>query len=178
MGEARLLSSVFLLLILATPALAYSNRFDPYVDLNDINWFDAGLYFGSIEYQPCVDLEEYYAYADWDRYDRYERDDLKDELDRLSYSDIKLIAEQDPYDNIDDEYIRDTDDLRCSTKYGFDTKAYEDLYDGWDEDSYYGWLGYKDQVQFENTLRHAPYEVDRRYQRGYEGAVASWYAFS
>ena len=98
----KILYAAILGLLLVMPGvLANQNRYDPFVDLGEINWFDRALYQGAAPHLTCVDLDEFYAYADSDPYDGFDRDDIDDDdIARLSYTDFLRVADANKYDNI------------------------------------------------------------------------------
>ncbi|MFQ5620505.1 MAG: hypothetical protein ACE5FT_01525 [Candidatus Nanoarchaeia archaeon] len=146
------------------------NQFDHRVNLNTIDWFDRGLYFNSLKFQPCVDLEEFYAYADSDKYDRWDREDAENFIDRLDYNDLQRVADTKRGDNIDGTEFKDRDDFKCTRKSSFDDFANKNRGDQWDEDDFYGFIGYPSRQQYDVRTRHFPWEG--RYTRSYDGGFA------
>lgn len=172
--------TLLILCMLAMPVQAAHNRFDHRVDLNNINWFDRGLYFGALPYQNCIDLNEFYAYADSDPFDRWDRDDAERYLNKLDYFDARRIASNNRFDNIDHDEFDKVSDLKCSTKRAFDVQARQNRFDNRDNDDFYEYIGYPNQQQYRTRTRHFPYE--RGFHSGYQrvdknGGIASWYAF-
>jgi len=147
------------------------NRFDYRVDLNQIDWFDRGLYFSSLKFQPCIDLDEYYAYADSDKYDRFDREDVERYTDRLDYNDLQRVANTKPSDNIDGDEFRNADDFKCTRAKSFNDFANTNKADRYDEDDFYQNLGYTDRQQYGVRTRHRPYEghITRYYDGGFAG---------
>ena len=130
------------------------NRFDTHVDLGNLDWFDRGLYKGSLPYQPCVDLNEFYAYADSNPYDNLGRSDVKSYEDRLSYSDLKRLSAENPGDGITPDDFSRVEDLRCSP-----VADYNDWARGQpasSPDDYYSLYGYRDQRDFDSRDTHYP----------------------
>ena len=185
---------IFAALLLVTPALAditpfkhqfdsrfpdwrrfedLGNQFDYRVNLNNIDWFDRGLYFSSLQFQPCIDLNEYYAYADSDRYDRYDRDDIERYTDRLDYNDLLRVANNNYADNIDGNEFNQADDFKCTRASSFNDFANQNKADRWDEDDFYQTLNYPNRQQYDVRTRHQPYEG--RISRYYDGAYAGNY---
>ncbi len=159
------LLSFTLLLLFAPSVLANHNTFDSRVNLNQISWFDRGLYFGALPYQPCLDLDEFYAYADSDKYDRWDRDDAEQYVKRLDYFDTERLANKKRSDYLDADDYTKPKDLTCSTKRAFDVIANKDRFDGRDDDDFYEFIGTKNANQYQNQARHFPYE--REYSSAY-----------
>lgn len=181
MGKIK---SVFILLLILPVVFANHNRYDPYVDLNNIDWFDRGIYFHTFDFHQCVDLEEYYAYADSNPYDMWARSDIKDYKDRLSRHDYFQLADQDPYDNIERKDLDHRDDYYCSNYEEFKDFADENKYDRWDEEDYYRLRGYPNKYIYENYAPEYRYSdsyppLEDSIRKGFRadgyGGVASWY---
>ena len=178
------LYAVILGLLLVMPGvLAHHNRYDPFVDLDTINWFDRALYQGAESSLRCLDLDEFYAYADSDPYDGLDRDDIElRDIKRLSYTDFLRVADANPYDNIDRGLFDDRRDFGCSTLREYEDFAARNRYDRFDREDYYRLHGFSDERDFNNRRRHSSYESTRfrpvysdAYGRadGY-GGYASW----
>ncbi len=155
----RTISLLFVFLIAIQGVSASHNTFDPFVKLNDIDWFDREIYQGAVPSQRCIDLEEFYAYTDSDRYDSFDREDIKKYADRLSAADYELLANEKRGDNIDLRDLADIDDFYCSTRTEFDQFADQDRYDRFQRDDYFKNYGYDDEEQFLRINRHSPYET-------------------
>src|SRR3989338_9606929 len=174
----RTISLLFIFLIAIQGVSASHNTFDPFVKLNDIDWFDREIYQGAVPSQRCIDLEEFYAYADSDRYDSLDRDDIKRYKSRLSAEDYERLANEKRGDNIDVRDLNDIDDLYCSTRTEFNQFADQDRYDRFQRDDYFKNYGYDDEAQFLRINRHFPYEYsstsDKPYVRADKyGGIAS-----
>jgi len=157
--KGRVLLMLLVVLLSITAVSGSHNSFDDFVDLDDVDWFDRGLYFESVPFLDCIDLSEFYAYADSDRFDRWDRDSIKRYKDRLSASDYEIIASENPSDNIDVRDIDDIKDFRCSTREEFNQFADSNRGDRFDRDDYFRLYGYDSEKQYDRIRRHRPYEV-------------------
>lgn len=129
------------------------NRFDPRVDLNNLNWFDRGIYKASLPYQDCVDLNEFYAYADSNHHDNLDRTDAEEYSDRLSYGDYKKIADLNPHDGIDASSYQ-LEDMRCSP-FG-DYQDWTKTNPNHNNDDYFELFGYRNQYDYDHREDHHP----------------------
>ena len=157
MGKIITLMIAFLLVM--PIALANHNTYDPFVDLNTINWFDRALYQAAEPGLGCLDLDEFNAYADSDPYDGLDRDDIDlDDIRRLSYGDFLRVADADQYDNIDRDLFNDRADFDCSLLGEYDSFASQDKFDRFERDDYFYLRGFNGERDFQNRARHFPYE--------------------
>ena len=157
--NSRIIMIGILLLLFAGSSFANQNRYDPFVDLNHIDWFDRELYFAGFDSRPCVDLEEFYAYADSDPYDKYDREDVLDYRDRLSADDYYRLADENRGDNIDRDDLDDRDDYYCSTRAEFNDFADSNRYDDTDRDDFFHFYGYDDEDRYLVGTRHPSSEL-------------------
>ena len=175
--------AVILAFLLVMPVVwANHNRYDPFVNLNTINWFDRTLYQAAEPNLGCVDLDVFYAYADSDPYDGLDRDDIDlDDIRRLSYTDFLRVADANPYDNIDRDLFNDRKDFDCSLLGEYESFADRNRFDRFDREDYFTLRGFQDERDFRNRRRHFPYERRPVFssgdpygrQDGY-GGYASW----
>jgi len=149
---------ILVLLLSVSLASAPHNAYDPLVDLNRANFFDRGLYFGALSSLGCIDLNEFYAYADSDPFDSWNRDDIERYLTRLSYSDYIQFANENPSDRFRVSDIDELEDFRCSDRNEFNRFADQNRGDRFDRDDYYRLYGYDSADQFYTANRHFPYE--------------------
>jgi len=171
------LTTLVFFLVLAPSVLADHNAFDTRVDLNTINWFDRGLYFNSLPYQGCIDMHEFNQYADSDRSDRWDRDDLYRYTGKLDWQDLQRLADQKQGDRWDGDEFQDRNDFKCTNQKNFNKFAKEDDADQWDQDDYFGFIGYPNEQQFTVRTRHFPYEYTR-IRRARYGGFTSRYPFT
>ena len=157
--KGKIAAILFGLLLVMPMVVADHNRYDPFVDLGQINWFDRAIYFGAEPHLPCLDLNEFYAYADSDPYDGFDRDDIrKNDLKRLNYRDFLQIADADQYDNIDRDLFDGPEDFACSLLEEYEDFAARDSFDRFDREDYFVMRGFPDERGFQNWRRHFPYE--------------------
>jgi len=154
---------LILVLFSSTAVFGSHNRFDDFVDLDTVDWFDRGLYFESLPFLDCIDLNEFYAYADSDRFDKWDRESVRRYKDRLSASDYERIANENPSDNINVGDIEDIKDFKCSTRKEFNQFADSNRGDRFDRDDYFRLYGYDSERQFDQIRRHRPNEVRDNY---------------
>lgn len=129
------------------------NRFDPRVDLNNLNWFDRGIYKASLPYQDCIDLNEFYAYADSNQHDNLDRSDIEEYSDRLSYSDYKMYAGLNPHDGIEaSDYP--VEDMRCSS-FG-DYTDWMKTNPTYNNDDYFELFGFNNQYDYDRREDRYP----------------------
>lgn len=149
------------LALLCTPALASDfgfyaigdNRFDARVDLGNLNWFDRGLYKAALPFQDCIDLDEFYAYADSNPFDNLDRSSIYDYRDRLSYSDYKTFSGINSYDSISPRDYR-IEDMRCSNHQDFQDWAKTNP--NHSDDDYYSLFGFSGRMDYEQRYDHYP----------------------
>lgn len=189
----KLFALIFVVIILSTSASAFFNRFDPYQDLNNVDWFYRGLYDGAQKYEPCLDLREFNAVADSDPFDHIDRDDIKkkNNLNRLSYEDYLVVANQDKFDNIDPDDWDDMNDFKCSTYGEYKDFASQNPSDQWDDDDFFQYYGFDDERDFNDYKVHSTkeyYPVKRSFAPNPQykapqyidsrGGLVSWFRFS
>ncbi|MEK6874608.1 MAG: hypothetical protein AABX52_02560 [Nanoarchaeota archaeon] len=179
--------AMWVLLFFSLPVVANHNVFDQYIDRSSLSWFDRRFYVTAARVVPCIDLDEFYAYADSNPFDGYDRSGVHEYLDKLSVVDFRRVAAQNLYDDIDDNQFEMRRNYGCSTREQFFEVADKNPFDDLGRDAYYESYGYKDRTDFVNQIRHDSFEpgsyVDStmkssgpvRYDRF--GGVASWVRF-
>lgn len=161
LGKTTAITSILIIALLSVGATASDfwfgpigdNRFDPRVDLNNLNWFDRGIYKASLPYQDCVDLNEFYAYADSNPYDNLDRADAEEYSDWMSYGDYKKIADANPHDGIDASSYG-LEDMSCSS-FG-DYKDWTKTNPNYNNDDYFELFGYNNQYDYDHREDHYP----------------------
>ena len=147
-----------LVIVSASPVSAAHNLFNPHISRDAITVYDRYLYRDILGILPCIDVNEFYAYADSNPFDGLSRGDATDYLDRMSISDFNGIASQNPYDGIDGNLFNPRTDFRCSTREEFWTIARQNPFDALDDEDYYRLYGYQGGSDFSNRMRHGVYE--------------------
>lgn len=152
--------------------LPHQNRFDYRVDLGNLDWFDRGLYKESLPYQPCIDLKEFYAYADSNHYDNLRRDDIKSYTYQLSYDDLSRLAAENPSDDITSNDFSNVEDLHCSSlpeyqRWRKDKPSFTD-------DDYFHLFGYESPRDYQERFDHYPVDDRLNYNGEYYNGEYFW----
>ena len=175
--------------LLSAAVIADHNRFDPGVDYSHLDWFDRGLYKASLPFQDCIDLLEFYAYADSNPYDNLNRDDIKSYTYQLGYGDLTQLSAENPSDSITPDDFSKVEDLHCSTLPEF--QKWRAPRPSFSDDDYFHVFDYQSRQDFDERDRHYPvndyYPVnDFHYpspaygliRPSMDGGYASWVPFS
>lgn len=178
---SSLMTCILFTLLLSTPALADHNRFDPRVDYSHVDWFDRGLYKASLPYQDCIDLSEFYTYADSNPYDNLNREDIKSYKYQLGFDDLARLSQENPSDSITINDLSTVEDLHCSTLPEY--QSWRQSRPSFRDEDYYHLFGYSHSLDFDHPENQVPIN-DYSYAVGpygvshYEGGYASWVPFS
>lgn len=170
-----------LISILSIPVLALHNRFDPRVDYSHLGWFDRGLYKGSLPYQDCIDLTEFYTYADSNPYDNLNRNDINSYKYQLGFDDLAQLSKENPSDSITTDDFSMVEDLHCSTFPEY--QQWSQSRPSFEEEDYYHLFGFSGSRDFSHPEHYisvndysysvGPYGVSTN-----DGGYASWVPFS
>lgn len=182
----NLITCLLLTLLLSTPSLARHNTFDSRVDYSHLDWFDRGLYKASLPFQDCIDLSEFYTYADSNLYDNLNREDIKSYKYQLGFDDLSQLSRENPSDSITIDDYSTIEDLHCSTLPEY--QGFRQTRPSFQEEDYYHLFGYSDSRDFAHPENQAfindysyavgPYSIST-YEGGYASLVPfSWYSRS